>query len=62
MNKILIKLINVTCVIYLNDLLIFSKNKKTHIKNVRKMLLRLKKFKLYVKLEKCFFSRLSSNI
>ena len=54
-NKTLIELMNVICVVYLNDILIFSKNRETHIKNARKILLRLRKIKLYVKLKKCFF-------
>ena len=54
-NKILIKLMNVIYVIYLDDILMFSKNRETYIKNVRKILLRLRKIKLYAKLKKCFF-------
>ena len=54
-NKTLIELMNVICVIYLNDILIFLKNRETYIKNVRKILLRLRKIKLYAKLKKCFF-------
>ena len=54
-NKTLKNLINIVCVIYLNDILIFSKNRELHVKNVTIVLRKLKKFRLYVKLKKCFF-------
>ena len=54
-NKALKSLIDIVCVIYLNDILIFSKNRKSHVKNVTIVLRRLKKFRLYIKLKKCFF-------
>ena len=54
-NKTLQKLINHICVIYLDDILIYFKTREKHWKCVRKMLERLRQFKLYVKLSKCFF-------
>ena len=42
-------------VIYLDDILVFSINLETHINHVRKILKRLLDWKLYAKLEKCFF-------
>ena len=54
-NKILRELINYICVIYLNDILIFFKTREKHWKCVHKMLERLRQFKLYAKLLKCFF-------
>ena len=54
-NKILRELINYICVIYLNDILIYFKTREKHWKCVRKMLERLRQFKLYAKLSKCFF-------
>ena len=54
-NKILRELINHICVIYLNDILIYFKTREKHWKCVRKMLERLRQFKLYAKLLKCFF-------
>ena len=56
-NKTLKNLIDIVCVIYLNDILIFSKNRESHVKNVTIVLRKLKKFRLYVKLKKCFFFR-----
>ena len=54
-NKILRELINHICVIYLDDILIYFKTREKHWKCVRKMLERLRQFKLYAKLLKCFF-------
>ena len=54
-NKVLQKLINHTCVIYLNDILIYFKTREKHWKCVRKMFERLRQFKLYIKLSKCSF-------
>ena len=49
-NKILRKLINHICMIYLNDILIYFKIYKKHWECVRKMFERLHSFKLYAKL------------
>ena len=61
-NKTLKNLINIVYIIYLNDILIFSKNRESHVKNVTIVLRKLKKFRLYVKLKKCFFLSMSWNI
>ena len=54
-NKTLKKLINVICVIYLNDILIFNKNSTKHWLHVQRILERLKNYKLYINLKKCKF-------
>ncbi len=54
-NKILTKLLNDFCIIYLNDILIFFIEKIDHINNVKQILKRLRKFKLYASLKKCKF-------
>ena len=54
-NKTLIEIINIFYVVYLNDILIFSKNKKKHVIHVRDVLQRFRKFKLYANLKKCDF-------
>lgn len=54
-NKALIELIDNFCVIYLNDILIFSKNRNDHIKQIKQILQRLRDNDLYVNLIKCFF-------
>jgi hypothetical protein len=46
---------DITCVIYLNDILIFSENEEEHEHHVRQVLQSLREFKLYAKLSKCAF-------
>jgi len=54
-NKILTKLLNDFCVIYLNDILIFFVEKTDHVNHVKQILEKLRKFKLYASLKKCEF-------
>jgi hypothetical protein len=42
-------------VVYLNDILIYSKLGEDHYTYIRIVIKRLKKHKLYTKLSKCFF-------
>ena len=44
-------------VVYLDDILIFSKNEEEHIKHVQEVLERLRKHNLYAKLSKCQFHK-----
>ncbi len=54
-NKILTKLLNSFCIVYLNDILIFFIEKTDHVNHVKQILERLRKFKLYASLKKCEF-------
>ena len=54
-NKVLKRLINVICVIYLNDILIFNENSTKHRLHVQRILKRLKNYELYINLKKCEF-------
>ncbi len=54
-NKALRSLINVICVIYLNDILIFSNESTKHWQHVKLILQRFHDFELYVNLKKCEF-------
>ncbi len=54
-NKILNELVNDFCVMYLNDILIFFKNRKSHVRHIRKMLKRLRVNDFFANLKKCFF-------
>jgi hypothetical protein len=47
--------LNVFVVIYLNDILLYSQNEKKHTNHVRRVLKRLRKYKLFAKLNKCDF-------
>ena len=55
MNHIFQDMLDNCLVIYIDDILVFSPNYKTHLVQVREVLSRLRKFKLFAKTEKCFF-------
>jgi Reverse transcriptase (RNA-dependent DNA polymerase) len=54
-NQALQGLVNITCVVYLDDILIFSVNPKDHHRHITEVLRRLHKYGLYTKLSKCQF-------
>ena len=56
-NKSMTELLNIICVVYLDDILIYTSDEdsETHWKAVRKVLKCLKKFRLFFKLKKCKF-------
>ena len=56
-NEALKSYIDVFCVIYLNDVLIYSKSEKQHWTHMRMILRALLKYRLYAKLSKCVFNR-----
>ena len=47
--------LNVFCTVYLDDILIYSDNKKKHDEHVHLILICLQEFGLYVNIEKCVF-------
>ena len=49
-------LLDVTCVIYLDDILIYSCDSAAHTRHVKEVLQRLRQYNLYAKLSKCQFS------
>ena len=55
MNDILRDLLDITVVVYLDDILIFSKNEEDHEKHVKEVLCRLQKNDLFCNPEKSFF-------
>jgi hypothetical protein len=56
-NKTLKGLLNITCVVYLNNIYIYSDSIEEHAKHVREILDRLKKTRLYIKFFKCEFDK-----
>ena len=54
-NKTLQKLLNIFCIIYLNNILVFLKNKAQHAKHLQLIMNKLQKHKLYIKLIKYKF-------
>ena len=61
-NKTMTSIVNIFCMIYLNDILIFFNNREKHVKHVREVLKRLWKFELYVNSLKCEFLSRKLNI
>ena len=55
MNSVLISYNNQFCLVYLNDILIFSHMIKKHLKNLKRILIVLREHKLYIKAFKCVF-------
>jgi transposase InsO family protein len=54
-NHALSDLLDMVCVVYLDDILIFSNNDEEHTKHVRMVLERLRQYKLYANPAKCQF-------
>ena len=57
MNNIFSDLLDVSMIIYLDDILIYSNNPADHKKHVRKVLRRICENGLYAHPEKCHFSK-----
>ena len=55
MNKVLADLPSV--LVYLDDILVFSKSAEEHAEHLKQVLARLREHKLYAKMSKCFFFR-----
>jgi len=56
MNDTLCKYLDIFCVCYIDDILIYSRTLKKHRQQVRKVLQKLKEAGLFIKPEKCEFS------
>ena len=50
-------LLDIICIAYLDDILIFSRTEKEHRRHLRLVLERLWNAELFAKLSKCFFFR-----
>jgi hypothetical protein len=59
MNDIFWEYMDEFVMVYLDDILIFSKNQENHNKHVRLVLVTLREHGLYAKLEKCEFDKSS---
>ncbi len=55
MNQTLFEFLDIICLVYLNDILIFSKTRKKHVHHIQQILDKLQILKLYIKLFKCKF-------
>ena len=54
-NETFHNFLNVFCIVYLNDILIYSDNEKKHNEHVHLILIYLQEFRFYVNIEKCVF-------
>src|SRR5690606_23221180 len=54
-NDTLREYLDIFCVCYVDDILIYSKNKEEHVEHVRKVLTKLSEVDLFIKGEKCDF-------
>jgi hypothetical protein len=55
MNKVFMKYLDKFMVVFINDILIFSKNEEDHDEHLRVVLQKLRENQLYAKLSKCEF-------
>jgi hypothetical protein len=55
MNKVFMEYLDKFVVVFINDILIFSKNKEEHDEHLRLVLQKLRENQLYAKLSKCEF-------
>lgn len=58
MNEVLVEFIGKFVIVYLDDILIFSRSKEDHLKHVELVLKKLKEAKLKINLEKCEFCKI----
>jgi len=54
-NRTFAKFMNFICVVYLNNILIYSQSEKEHKHHICKILAQLQHYKLYTNLKKCVF-------
>ena len=55
MNSVFMPELDKFVVVFIDDILVYSKNEENHAKNLRIVLTKLKEHKLYVKFNKCEF-------
>jgi hypothetical protein len=54
-NRALVGLVDICCVVYLDNILIYSDIHKQYVRDLRAVLERLRKFALYASFKKCKF-------
>ena len=54
-HTVLHRLLDIVCVVYLDDILIFSKDRDSYIEHIRQVLSRIREAELYTKLSKYTF-------
>jgi hypothetical protein len=61
MNRVLAPYLGKFCVVYLDDVLMYSKTADEHLEHIRLVLRELQRHQLHIKLSKCYFGRSSVN-
>jgi hypothetical protein len=61
MNQVLAPYLGKFCVVYMDDVLIYSKTADEHLEHIRLVLRELPRHQLHIKLSKCYFGRSSVN-
>lgn len=56
-NRALSDLLDICCVAYLDDIIIYSQDESSHVDDVQRVLERLRQYRLYAKLSKCAFEQ-----
>ena len=57
MNEVLRPYLDKFCLVYLDDILIYSRGEKEHLEHIRLVLEKLREHRLYAKMSKCEFLR-----
>lgn len=55
-KNILNKYLNDFCIVYIDDTLIYNKNKNKHIKHMRVILIRFREIEFQINVQKCLFN------
>jgi hypothetical protein len=61
MNRVLAPYLGNLCVVYLDDVLIYSETADEHLEHIRLVLREMQRHQLHIKLSKCYFGRSSVN-
>lgn len=61
MNQVFHEYLNKFVVVYLDDIIIFSRTLEDHLDHLRKVFLKLRQHHLFVKQEKCAFAQKEVN-
>lgn len=61
MNDVFFDILDKFVVVYLDDIMIYSKSEEEHAQHLKEVLERLRKHQLYAKISKCKFAQTEQN-